>query len=510
MAVFGFKLGGGGSPLQKLIDGKFKSDEDKQALLAAMAEGGGPAAADMVPLLFAEDATIFQRVGAMFMSRADEKAAAALLDELLERGGTGRANAVKVFVRLKVDLIKTAVDYALEQANADQARKLWDLVMELPGAAGDAYLEPALKSAPEMSRLVALKRLLKARTPEVMRPLLLEYVADREAKVRVAAVEALASYTGDDVFGAMLDRLANDDNTDVRKAAGAFLQKSIASAPPELRPSIMGRLLLAGAPEGQQSLVQSMFAAAKTDDLLLEILTFCKTITGNRHRAIMTALKHLGDPLLQNAMALLQHADADIRIQAVLLLEAFSDPRTTSKLMAMLRDPDWWVRIMVCEALGRLKDQRVIPGLQQMFFDPDSKWAAIDAIGTLGGEAAFTHLSALLKDPLAEVRMAAVTALRATGDARVEATLNEVSNKDPSVEVRLKAVETARELRGALFPRKGSGQRAEAEPAPRDSDRRRRRNRLDGDRRTARRHLEQHGRLPGPAPAKSRSAAKAL
>ncbi len=448
MAVFGFKFGGGATTLQKLAAGKFKSEEEKQALLTALAEGGGPAPVDLVPLLFSEDAAVLQRSAALFLNKADERGVAGLVQELLERAGPGRGNAVKILTRVRPELLKTAVDVALEQAQGEQTRKLWDLVMELPSSVGDSYLERALKVAPPQTRLLALKRLLKSRQPEGMRAVLLETMGERDVKVRLAAVEALATLTGDDIFAAMLDRLSTDDNSDVCKAAGAFLQKFITSAPPELRPSIMGKLLLAGAPESQKSLVESMFASGNTGDLLLEILTFCKTVTGARHKAIMSALKHMGDSLLQRAIQLLQHADADVRIQAVLLIESFGDPRCVGNLLQMLRDPDWWLRIMVCETLGRLKDPRVIPSLQQMLFDADSKWAAIDAIGSLGGDAALTCLAGLLKDPQVEVRLAAVTALRKTQDARAEKVLTEVSERDASVDVKLRAVDCLRELRG--------------------------------------------------------------
>jgi HEAT repeat protein len=55
----------------------------------------------------------------------------------------------------------------------------------------------------------------------------------------------------------------------------------------------------------------------------------------------------------------------------------------------------------------------------------------------------------LLKDPMPEVRSATVTALGRVKDPRVEAALIEVAKKDASVDVKLKAVEVLRALKGA-------------------------------------------------------------
>jgi HEAT repeat protein len=73
-------------------------------------------------------------------------------------------------------------------------------------------------------------------------------------------------------------------------------------------------------------------------------------------------------------------------VQAVYLLEAYEDPATIGPMLQMLNDSDWWVRIVACETMGRLKEPKTVRALKRMLFtDADARWAAIDAVATIGG-----------------------------------------------------------------------------------------------------------------------------
>ena len=449
--AFGF-FGGDKSLIGKLASGKLK-EEERQLLLTQLTQAA-PSAEELVPLVSLDDQTIASRAAQLFLNKADQGGVNALVEDMLTRG-TGFATAMKLLQKCREDMVVRTVESNLARPRPDVARKLWELILELPNPISDKYLEKALEEAPGNSRLVALKRLIKVRGPEAMRSLLITHSANRELVVRKEAVTTLASMAGEDIFGVMLDRLTGDDSKEIRDFAGKYLQQYIAKAPPEVKPRVLGRLLLAGEPDQRKQLVQSMFSGGERDDLLVGVLSFCKQLTGVQHRTVMDALKSVGEGLLQPTVGLLKNADADMRVQAVYLLETYADPRTVGPLVAMLRDPDWWVRIVVCEAVGRLKEPKTIPALRELFADSDAKWAAIEAVGRIGGDAAATTLIPQLGDPSAEVRSAAVTTLRQVKDPRAEQALTQVTAKDPSVDVRLKAVEMLREMRGDQ--RGGSG-----------------------------------------------------
>lgn len=434
------------SPLERLASGKAK-EEEKAQLLAALADAD---AQELVALLLVEDATVAARALQLFLPKATVAALTSLVEELLSRPASGAG--LKVLQRCRPEQLVETFDALLAAPRADVGRRVWELAIELPAGAGERYVERAAREAPPAPRLAALRRLVKAKGGEALRPLLIECAQHRDLALRKEALTALAPLPGDDVFAVMLDRLGADDAKEVRDFAGKYLQRSIARAPPEVRPRVLGRLLLAGEPEQRAVLVKSMFSQGRPEDLLLGVLQFCKTLTGVQHRAVMDALTAVGDGLIQPTLAQLSSSDADLRVQAVYLLESFADVRTVGPLLTMLRDTDWWVRIVVCETLGRLKDPAIIPSLKELFADPDARWAAIEAVGSIGGEAAASALLPRLKDASAEVRSAVVETLRNVRDVRVEPALTEVSTKDASIDVRLKAVEVLRSLAGKTRP----------------------------------------------------------
>jgi twitching motility protein PilT len=442
------KIGRKQSPLQALHAGAFKDDAEKQALLEAVATTDGLKGEDLVPVLASADAAIQQRASSLFLSRSGTGAVQALLEAVLGADPVARPILMKTLLRAKPEHVKPVLDVVLKEAKQDRLRAVWETSMEFPAEISDTYVERAFKEGPPKARYDALRRIMAKKAAEELRPILIEALDDRDHRVRRLGVDALVKLEGNDIFEAMLDRIAGDDNPEIRQIAGGYLQKFIATAPAELRPAILGRLLLAGDPALQSQLVKALFATGNHGELLLEILTFAKTVLGAQHASILDSMKPLGDGLLEHGIRLLDHEDPDLRIQAVLLLERFASPKTAAAVLKLLSDPDWWVRIMACDALGRLKDPRTLPYLEKLLDDADCKWAAIDSIGAIGGDAALGALVKLLSDPQNEVRLVAMNALGKVEDPRVDPYIEQLSKTDPSLDLRVRAVELVRQRRG--------------------------------------------------------------
>lgn len=440
-------LGRKGSPLQKLLEKAYKDDTEKREMLEALAADTSVKATELLPLLLGDDPAVEQRVLSMFVTRADGGAWHALLSVAVDQAEV-RTAALRTLARARSEMLAQPVEKLLKEPAADRKRIIWEIVMGLPAEVSDPYVDRALVEGPPPARFNAIQRIVKTRNHEDVRAKLVEAASDREPRVRRVAIETLAKMQGNDVFEAMLDRLALDDDAEIRKIAGGYLQKFVVSAPREMRPTILGRLLLASDEAVQGALMKALFSTGDVNELLLEILTFCKTVLGPQHARVMSALGKIGDPILDAGFRLLGHEDPDIRVQCLLLVEHFKSPKTVNVVLKLLQDGDWWVRIMSCETLGRLKDQRTLPYLDKMLGDPDCKWAAIDAIGAIGGETAFASIVRLLKDPAPEVRGAAVNAAKGLNDPRITGYLEEVSRTDPTPDVRLRAVETVREING--------------------------------------------------------------
>ena len=389
-----------------------------------------------------------QRASSLFLSRATIGGVLALLEAVVAGDATARAVLSKTLLRAKPEHVKPALEAVLKEAKQDRLRTAWEISMEFPEEISEAYVGRAFKEGPPKARHDALRRMMAKRTTDDLRVTLIEALDDREPRVRKLAVDALAKLQGNDIFEAMLDRIVADDNVEVRKVAGGYLQRFIATAPRDLRPAILGRLLLTGDAGLKAQLVTELFASGDHGELLLEILTFAKTVLGAQHATILDSMKPLGEGLVEHAIRLLDHEDPDLRIQAVLLLERFASPKTNAAVLRLLGDSDWWVRIMACDTLGRLKDPRTLPHLERMLTDQDCKWAAIDSIGSIGADDAIGILVRLLNDSQTEVRLVAMNALGKIPDRRVDPYIEQLSKTDPLLDLRVRAIELLRERRG--------------------------------------------------------------
>ena len=241
------KIGRKQSPLQALQAGAFKDEAEKQGLLEALANTEGLKAEDLILLLSHADAGVQQRASSLFLSRATIGGVLALLEAVVAGDATARAVLSKTLLRAKPEHVKPALEAVLKEAKQDRLRTAWEVSMEFargdPRSLRGARLQGgAAKGAPRRP----LRRMMAKRTTDNLRVTLIEALDDREPRVRKLAVDALAKLQGNDIFEAMLDRIVADDNVEVRKVAGGYLQRFIATAPRDLRPAILGRLLLTG------------------------------------------------------------------------------------------------------------------------------------------------------------------------------------------------------------------------------------------------------------------------
>ena len=441
------KLGRKQSPLQALVAGEFKNDEEKRALLELLGTQEKLKGEELVPLLAHGDTAIQSRAQMLFLARASREAIGMLVEAALADAAT-TSTLAKVLAQVKADIVKAALDAALKEAQPPRAQAALELAMELPQEASDPYADRAFKEGSPRARFEALRRILARPAPADAMPTLLKAVEDRERRVRRAAVDALVKREGKDVFEALLERM-RDDDAQIREIAAAYLQKFVTTAPTELRPTIIGRLLLAGDAELRAKLVSGLFGGPQAGELLYEMLTFAKTVLGAQHAALLDALKTLGDAITPHAVRLVEHKDPDVRVQATLVLERLDPAKAAGAAVKLTGDADWWVRIMACETLGRLKDARTLAPLERLLTDPDCKWAAIDAMASIGGESAFATLLGLLREPQAEVRLAAMVAVARLEDRRTDGYLEQLSKSDPSMDVRVRAVDLLRARRGS-------------------------------------------------------------
>jgi twitching motility protein PilT len=442
MALFGSR-----SALQKILKTEWKSDEEKLALLTALREESGVKALDLLPLLWVSDAAIRQSVAPLFIAKADEKAVAQFLVEMLSQGTAARSFGMRVISRIAPNVLSPALEGLLKDTSATRQKLGWEIALELPSEVRLNYSERAVKEAPGPMRVPALNRLVSDKGgPTHCLPILIECAKDTDDRLRERSMEILASLganISEEVLELMLERFGTDNAT-VRAHCMTAIRAAAQARAKELRPKFL-KLLSEGDDAVRRTAAELLFLTGSPDEVVGEILTHIQSLLGWMRTRILNTLQTFGDHVLRPAAALLEHPNEDVRMQALVLCEHFEDPRLVGPVVKMLEDPDWWLRITACETLGKLKDERAVPHLIKALEDKESRWAAIDALGTIGGEASLRGLVGLLRDERAEVRMEALQACSRSKDPRLGKLLKQVVETDPSQEVRTRAVELARE-----------------------------------------------------------------
>jgi twitching motility protein PilT len=196
--------------------------------------------------------------------------------------------------------------------------------------------------------------------------------------------------------------------------------------------------------------VEILLASGDGEEVVQEVLRFCKGLVGWLRARVLETLLTFGDEVLMPAVALLDHEDEDIRTAALVLAENFDDPRIVGPVSKLLKDDDWWLRISACDSLGRIGDKRAVAALVEALKDDDARWAAIDALARIGSKKALKPLAGLLRDDRVEVRTEVIKAFSCFSDKRLLGVLKSVKEKDPSSEVRTRAAEVLRDMAAKL------------------------------------------------------------
>lgn len=436
----------GRSPYDKLAQTLYRTSEERDALLLEV-KNHGLRPAQAVVLFLHVDPAIRSLGGELLVTRGDTASFIDVLDKSVDLPAA-RGHVSRLWGRLPPESAQKLMDTLLADKGPHRRRQAWELLIQFSGEWRHRYLERALTDAPVAIRLPALMKLLADRPAAVMVDLLLKLATDDDARIASTALEAVSKLHEPRLLELMLDRLSRGDGR-TREVARVWLRTSASNNPTELRRRMI-ELLAAGEEATRHACVEIIMATGPHEQVLTEILVFCRNLVGWLRTRILETLRNFGEIVFRPACALLSHPDAEVRTAALVLAENFNDPRLVAPLCEMLKDSDWWLRITACDALGRLKDERAVPALVEALDNPDSRWAAIDALAQIGSPTALKSLVALLNDPRAEIRLELVRAFSRFTDARLVPLLIQVKEGDSSSEVRTRASEVLRDMQERL------------------------------------------------------------
>jgi HEAT repeat protein len=308
------------------------------------------------------------------------------------------------------------------------------------------------------SAVVALGRIGDARAA----PALVEVLGEDE-ELLIPAADALAKIGDPRAFDALL-ALVGDPNAAVRQAAvGALNSLGSPEMPGRVRP-----LLEDADPNVRESAVKiaGYFGYRECADLLLER---CRDGDERVRRAAVEHLPYLEDERATAALVhALRHETPKVRAAAAGAMAQAEGPEVSTPLKGALADEDSWVRYFAARSLGRLRIAESADALAALARDDKAnhvRIAAVEALGSIGGESAVRFVAPLVESGEPDLARAAVGALGRISHPDAEPPLFQAL-RSPDAEVRASVVK-------ALGGRGGSGAvghlrqaaAADAEPA---------------------------------------------
>jgi HEAT repeat protein len=224
------------------------------------------------------------------------------------------------------------------------------------------------------------------------------------------------------------DALASSDPDVRRRAAATLASLEGAAAVPLIRPLIGDddwRVRRAGV-SGLARAADAGFVSSLVDTLRDEHRNF--SVLSSALKLLSLAEFDVTGPVA----ALLQHPDADLRIQAALALGDQQDAAAVPPLLAALADADVNVRFHAIESLGRLRASAAVQPLLEIVEAKDFflSFAAIDALALISDRTIASRLVGLLGD--ATLQAPIVDALGSLGEDDVVDPLVRALNDAPA------------------------------------------------------------------------------
>jgi HEAT repeat protein len=341
-----------------------------------------------------------------------------LLALLKEAHAGVRAAAVDALASHKDAEISAALSQLLagdadESVKAAAARAL----VESGDRAGAQQGVEFLLRAGDPARKVAILSKMRGTALEGMAERLLPLLSDADARVRAAALGALAGQRDEKILGAVAERLAKDPDADCREAAARAL---LASGTPEFVARGLAFELGSTDESRAVSAAQQLggMGGVGREALETQLLRGTQAV----RVAAAKALERIGEGASVTALAkAAEDGLKDARSAAETILSALA-PDALGKLIA---ESAGYLRWLAIRAARSGQDAPVRLALIAALRDTDkvNRAAAAKALGRVGGEGSVAALLPLLEDENDKVRRAAADALGRIGDPQARASL---------------------------------------------------------------------------------------
>lgn len=432
--------------LEKINTGGFSGAEDKKATYEELAASADVKLADAMPLLFSPDPELRRAVGRLFANRKDPHILELYMAAAKGRPDAARRAALTILASLPGMALASGLGRMLEDGDVGLRKLAADSLLELPLAADTTpLLVKIIESGDSTHRLRAVSRLASVAT-EKQSKFFESLLADSDERIRQVAYETMLKYAGVERLDLLLSRVA-DEPYAIQQILVAGIQRLLPQAGPAHVDQVLA-LLASGSTGLRSAALKILLSLPDRGAVVRQFIAYSRQLAGWVRERALASLREFGDALLDPALALLRDPDPEVRSSALALIAGYEDPRVGDAAVALLRDPDWWLAMSAAEVVGKRKPHGAVTALSEALARPETRWAAVEALGHVGGAAAIAALTPLVSDPRVEIRIEALTALAATRDPAALALLEASAKSDPIKWVRARAIEFLEAARG--------------------------------------------------------------
>jgi len=442
MAIFGSDAK---TILKRLSERAFASSQERDQLLASLAQVEGLRARDVVWMLSRPDRAFRDAALPLLKKLADPETTDLLVAECKGKPEAAIRAVAGTLFALGIPGTERRLTELAAAPKADVQDTVRRLILEAPPSPA---LEPVLwqmttTGSPE-DRIRFLTRLASGPGDPRARPRWQHLARDPDRAVREKALTFLAQHDAQSSADLLVEQLPLASYSTQQVLAGALARAAAgqgAAFADRLLP-----LMASGDPGTRSVVLKILVGLPDRREVVKRYIVFSKTLAGWARDRALDSMRAFGADLLEPTIELLSDPDEEVRGAALLVASSFEDPRIVPATLGLLKDPDWWVRISAAETLGHLKDARAVPALVEALQDPEARWSAVEALGRIGDMSAVPALSKLLVDPAPEVRIEVIQALARFEHPQVQNLVRHVARQDPSRPVRSRALELVHEM----------------------------------------------------------------
>jgi HEAT repeat protein len=373
--------------------------------------------------------------------RADARVVEALLREIVGKPSQVREDIARVAVAADVrNRVEAVIGQMMHAPAVEQREAALSLIAALPGWQRQLrHLKVALQDPVPALRQLAVRILCRGSENRAIHLLLLELLRDDDPVIRRHVVSTLARDPRPDVVEPFLERLSQEEPAEQALMVGAL--QSLAGNPEARLAERLMPVLSDEDDRVREAAVKLLGQMPNATEILRSFLIYSRGLAFWLRDRAAASIMRIASDIVEPLGRLMQDAEQDIRIGAVVMASTCRDPRIVPRTLEIfLGQDDWWVRSIAAEVLGHFPSPEVTRALQSRMDDPDLRSSVIAVLAKMRDSEAVASLVRCLGGADRGTRMATLEALAPLKSPEIYAALQQVALADPDPSLRDKAV----------------------------------------------------------------------